>query len=173
MIGYCVLQGLKLLREMSYEYDITVNQSSLFISNDGAIVLSDTEQYTDRLSSKQCHSHRLKENKYKNKEQFSLSQLGLVLDHLEKGAKARYSEGLRGFIDQLIMGQINSFNLALQNLYMLKKSSKNTQQRDAMLSLISLCTKSNKMVDLKLETKTSIPHQKSNSLAKKHRVPLG
>lgn len=42
MVAYCALEGLKLLSQMSHDYDINVDESTLFVSNDGVIVLSDT-----------------------------------------------------------------------------------------------------------------------------------
>lgn len=113
MVAYCALEGLKMLSEMSSEYDINVDESTLFVSNDGVIVLSDTEQYTDRIGNKQYYTHRAIDNRSRNRETYSLYQLGVVLDHLEKGSKASYSASLKQFIEYLIRGEIESYNLGL------------------------------------------------------------
>ena len=106
MVAYCALEGLKLLSEMNYDYDINVDETTLFVSNDGVIVLSDTEQYTDRIGNKNYLSHRVIDIKGRNRESYNLYQLGIVLDHLEKGSKTSYSFGLKQFIGYLIKGEI-------------------------------------------------------------------
>jgi len=63
MVAYCALEGLKLLSQMNYDYDINVDETTLFVSNDGVIVLSDTEQYTERIGNKQYLSHRIGKNR--------------------------------------------------------------------------------------------------------------
>lgn len=106
MVAYCALEGLKLLSQMNYDYDINVDETTLFVSNDGVIVLSDTEQYTDRIGNKHYFSHRVIDIKGRNRESYNLYQLGIVLDHLEKGSKSSYSFGLKQFIGYLIKGEI-------------------------------------------------------------------
>ena len=106
MVAYCALEGLKLLSEMNYDYDINVDETTLFVSNDGVIVLSDTEQYTDRIGNKLYLSHRVIDIKGRNRERYNLYQLGIVLDHLEKGSKSSFSFGLKQFIGYLIKGEI-------------------------------------------------------------------
>lgn len=144
MTAYCVLEGLKLLAPMSHDYDINVDQTTLFVSNDGVIVLSDTQQYTNRIGNKHYLSHRVNDSKSRSRESYSLYQLGIVLDHLEKGSKSNYSLGLRRFIEYLIKGEIQTYNLGFEHLYRLKKTSKNAQQKEAMISLMSLCNKSSR-----------------------------
>lgn len=65
-----------------------MDENSLFIGYGGDIVLSDTGKYRDHFVRK---STARKGSEGKNYQKAAISQLGIVLDHLEKGSKEAYS----------------------------------------------------------------------------------
>lgn len=71
MIAYCTLEAMKTYRIMADEYDVLVEETTLFVSNSGMIVLSDTHKYNDRLSHRKQSFRRLDISQ--NKEKMSLS----------------------------------------------------------------------------------------------------
>lgn len=71
MIAYCTLEAMRAYRIMSDEYEVPIEETTLFVSNNGTIVLSDTHKYNDRISHRKHSFRRLETNQ--NKERVALS----------------------------------------------------------------------------------------------------